>query len=145
MAPWGLFHIWLWFWFTVGMAVYMLKRAYFLVTGPNPVAASYSQFIDRCWIPLLVRFAVDAGLYWITFYPDLFNYVLKLTPWSAQLHSPIPQYAVVALFIGMGIDSIVDFAVTKIPWLKDLLPQMPAPLKTVSPTDRQIADDKASK
>ena len=127
MAPWGLFHIWLWFWFTVGMAVYMLKRAYYLVTGPNPVANSYKQFVQRCWIPLL------------------FNYVLKLTPWSVQIHSPIPQYAVVALFFGMGIDSIVDFAVTKIPWLNGWLPQMPGPIHTVSPTDKQIADDKAAK
>jgi hypothetical protein len=145
MAPWGLFHLWLWFFFSLGMAVYMLKRSYYLVTGPNPVANSYTQFIQRCWIPLIVRAAVDAGFYWITFYPDLFNYVLKLTPWDVQFHSPIPQYAVVAFFFGMGIDSIVDFAVTKIPWLNGWLPQMPGALPTKAPTDKQIADDKAAK
>jgi hypothetical protein len=135
-----MFHLWLWFWFSIGMGVYMLKRAYYLVTGPNPIANSYSQFIHRCWIPLLIRTAVDAGIYWLTFYPDLLNYVIKeFTPWSAQLHSPIPQYAVVALFFGMGIDSIVDFAVSKIPWLNNLLPQMPGPLPTSSPTDAQAA------
>src|SRR5208282_5977274 len=122
------FHWWLWLWFTIGMCIYMLKRAYYLVTGPNPIANDYTQFIQRCWIPLLVRFAVDAGFYWVTFYPDLFNDVLKLTPWSTTLHSPVPQYAVFALFFGMGVDSIVDFAVSKIPWLKDWLPQMPPPL-----------------
>ncbi len=120
--------VWLWLWFTVGMMVYMLKRAYYLVTGPNPVANTYTDFLKRCWIPLLVRAVVDGGLYWVTFFPDLFNYLLKLSPWDVQLHSPVPQYAVFALFFGMGIDSLVDFSVTKIPWLKDWLPQMPGPL-----------------
>jgi hypothetical protein len=138
------FHYWLWFWFSVGMVVYMLKRAYYLVTGPNPIAKSYTQFWQRCWIPLLVRAAVDAGIYWISFYPDLFNYLLKLTPWQAQLHSPIPQFGVVAFFFGMGIDSIVDFAVSKIPWLNSWMPQMPGPLPTLSPTDEEAATLKAT-
>lgn len=123
-------HIWLWLWFFAGMAVYMLKRAYYLVTGPNPVANTYGQFFARCWIPLFVRFAFDSGLYWLTFYPDFFDGVLSHFGW--QLHSPIPQYAVVAFFIGMGVDSIVDFAVTKVPYVKDWLPQMPPPLKPPS-------------
>ena len=139
---WNL--VWLWFWFSIGMGVYMLKRAYYLVTGPNPIAKSYPQFVERCWIPLLVRAVADAGIYWITFYPDLFNYLLKLSPWDIQFHSPIPHYGVVALFFGMGIDSIVDFGVNKISWLKGWLPQMPGPLPTKSPTDAQavkLADD----
>lgn len=121
--------LWLWLWFTVGIAVYMLKRAYYLVTGPNPVANSYTEFIGKCWIPLLVRGVVDAGIYWLTFYPDLFNAAIKSTGWNFQLHSPFPEYAVVALFFGLAVDSIVDFAVTKIPYVRDWLPQMPPPLK----------------
>ena len=120
------YHLWLWLWFSVGMAVYMLKRAYFLVKGPNPVASTYTQFIEVCWIPLLVRAAVDAGIYWGSFYPDIFDPVVAR--FGFQLHSPIPQYAVVAFFIGMSIDSLVDFAVTKIPVVKDWLPQMPSPM-----------------
>ena len=129
------FHIWLWFWFLFGSGVYILKRAYYLVTGPNPVAESYPQFFEKCWIPLLVRLVVDSGIYWLTFYPDLLNGVLSFMSklgWNVQLHSPIPQYAVVALFFGLSIDSIVDFAVTKIPYVKDWLPQMPAPMKRSS-------------
>lgn len=133
MSIWA--HIWLWFWFIVGMAVYVLKRAYYLVTGPNPVANTYGDFFKRCWIPLLVRFVVDSGIYWLTFYPDLLNGAISFAAskfgWNVQLHSPIPQYAVVALFMGLGIDSIVDFAVTKIPYVKDWLPQMPPPLNPV--------------
>jgi hypothetical protein len=123
-------HIWLWLWFFIGMAVYMLKRAYYLVTGPNPVAMTYKEFFQKCWIPLFVRFAVDSGLYWVTFYPDIFDALVARFGW--QLHSAVPQYAVVAFFIGLGVDSIVDFAVTKIPYVKDWLPQMPPPLKPPS-------------
>jgi len=125
--------IWLWLWFSIGMALYMLKRAYYLVTGPNPVASTYVDFFRVAWIPLLVRTAVDAGIYWMTFYPDLLNGAIKLTGWDYQLHSPMPQYAVVALFFGLGVDSAVDFLVTKIPYLKDFLPQMPPPMPTPPP------------
>jgi hypothetical protein len=118
--------IWLWFFFGLGSAVYVLKRAYYLVTGPNPVANNYTEFFKRCWIPLLVRQALDSGLYWLTFYPDMFNWVVNKVGY--QIHSPIPHYAVVAFFFGMGIDSMVDFLVSKIPWVKDWLPQMPPPL-----------------
>ena len=121
--------VWLWLWFVVGAVVYMLKRMYYLVTGPNPVANSYKEFWIKCWIPLLVRFVIDSGVYWLTFYPDVFNAAIKGMGFSFQLHSPVPQFGVVALFAGLSVDSIVDFAVTKIPYIKDWLPQMPPPLK----------------
>ncbi len=121
--------LWLWMWFGVGAFVYVLKRAYFLVTGPNPVARTYTEFWLKCWIPLLVRAVVDSGIYWLSFYPDMFNWVLKSSGINFQLHSALPRYGVVALFFGLGIDSIVDFAVTKIPYVRDWLPQMPPPLK----------------
>lgn len=120
--------LWLWFWFFIGMFVYMLKRAYYLVTGPNPVANDYGDFIRRCWIPLLIRGVVDSGIYWLGFYPDMMNWALSLFHIDYQMHSAIPQYAVVALFFGLGVDSLVDFAVSKIPYLRDFLPQMPPPM-----------------
>jgi hypothetical protein len=119
---------WLWLWFIIGELIYILKRAYYLITGPNPVANDYHQFIRRCWAPLLVRAVAGAGVYWLTFYPELLSDAISLTGLTLQLHSPIPHYAVVALFFGMGMDSILDFAVSKIPYLKDWLPQMPPPL-----------------
>lgn len=131
----GYFHwhlVWLWFWFLVGMSVYMLKRAYYLVTGPNPVATNYTQFINRCWIPLLVRAVLDSGIYWLSFYPDILNSILSYFGVSFQLHSAIPEFGVVALFAGLFVDSTVDFAVTKIPYVKDWLPQMPPPLSTAA-------------
>lgn len=122
--------LWLWGWYLFGMAVYMLKRAYYLVTGPNPVATSYGEFVRRCWIPLFVRAVVDSGLFWALFYPDFLNPILASFGISFQLHSPMsamPGFA--ALFVGLGLDSAVDFLVTKIPYVKDWLPQMPPPLK----------------
>ena len=122
--------LWLWFWFAIGMVVYMLKRAYYLVTGPNPVANTYPEFIKRCWIPLLVRAVVDSGLFWLSFYPAIMNPILSKIGLSFQIESPMSQMpGPIALFVGLAMDSVVDFAVTKIPYVKDWLPQMPPPLK----------------
>jgi hypothetical protein len=126
-------HLWLWLWFLFGMFVYMLKRAYYLVTGPNPVANSYGQFVQRCWIPLFVRSVLDSGIYWLSFYPELFNQALTQMGISWQLHSAIPQAGVVALFAGLFVDSVVDFLVSKVPYIKDWMPQMPGPLKPCDP------------
>jgi len=133
--------IWLWLWYTVGMSLYMLKRAYYLVTGPNPIANSYTQFIERCWIPLLVRFALDSGVFWACFTPQLVAAGLNYLGWTSfsGVVSVITQFAAAALFFGFSVDSIVDFAVSKVSWLSGWLPQMPGPLPTKSPTDAQAA------
>jgi hypothetical protein len=120
--------MWLWLWFIIGELVYILKRAYYLITGPNPIANNYKQFLERCWAPLLVRAICGAGVYWLTFYPELLSDALSLAGINWQIHSSIPHYAVFALFFGLGVDSILDFVVSKIPYLRDFLPQMPAPL-----------------
>ena len=125
--------LWLWVWFGLGMSVYMLKRAYYLVKGPNPIANTYGQFINACWIPLLVRAVVDSGVFWATFYPDMLNPIAAKFGLTWQLHSPMSDMpGPVALFVGLAMDSIVDFAVTKIPVVRDWLPQMPPPLKAVA-------------
>jgi len=126
--------LWLWTWFIFGMCIYMLKRAYYLVQGPNPVANTYGQFVEVCWIPLLVRAVVDSGFFWLTFYPDILNPLVSKLGLTWQLHSPMSNMpGPVALFVGLGMDSIIDFAVTKIPYVRDWLPQMPAPLKPSIP------------
>ena len=130
--------LWLWLCFLFGMGIYMLKRAYYLVKGPNPVANTYKQFIEVCWIPLLVRGVVDSGLFWASFYPDILNPVAGWFGLTWKLHSPMSELpAVVALFVGLAMDSIVDFAVTKIPYVKDWLPQMPPPLTKGAVTPNQ--------
>ncbi len=118
-------------WYVIGILVYMLKRAYYLVTGPNPVATSYTEFIQKCWIPLLVRAVVDSGLFWLMFYPEILNPLLTFVGINFQLNFTLMNMpGPVTLFVGLGIDSIVDFGISKIPYLKDWLPQMPPPIKT---------------
>lgn len=122
---------WLWFWFIFGELTYVLKRAYFLVTGPNPIATNYGEFIARAWPALIVRGVVGAGIYWLTFYPEVMSDIVSYYGWNIHFHSPLPQYAVVALFFGLFVDFGLDFIFLKIPGLKDWLPQMPAPLVSV--------------
>ena len=118
-----------WGWFIFGMLIYWLKRAYYLVNGPNPVANTYTQFVQRCWIPLVVRAVVDSGLYWVTFYPNLLTPLLKYVGWNIEVQYSLLHLGPATLFFGMGVDSVVDFLVSKIPLVRDWLPQMPGPLK----------------
>jgi len=112
--------------------MYMLKRAYYLVTGINPVANNYTQFIQRCWIPLLIRLFVDSMFFWALFTPDFGTKVLDYLGWVrfSWVMSLITQYAVFAASFGFTVDTISDFALSKIPFIKDILPQMPPPLNT---------------
>lgn len=138
--------LWLWFWFGVGMFVYMLKRAYYLVTGSNPVANTYTEFIKRCWIPLLVRAVVDSGIYWATFTPQMLQHMLASLGWTnfAAGIADVSSNGFFALFFGLGVDSIVDFAVTKIPWIKDWWPQMPPPLVIPDEIKKQLEAEKSA-
>lgn len=123
--------VWLWLWFFVGMASYWLKRAYYLVTGPNPVANTYRQFIERCWIPLLVRAFLESLIFWVLFTPGLADKALAYLGWTSYgwAVSLITQVAPVAAIFGHALDSVVDIAISKVPFVKDVLPQMPGPLQ----------------
>jgi hypothetical protein len=137
---------WLWLWFIIGMLLYMLKRAYYLVTGPNPVASTYKQFIQRCWIPLLVRGVIDSIFFWICFNPELLAKgmtYLHLTTF-AWVASTITQFAPMSFLFGHTIDSFVDTAVSKIPGFKDWLPQMPGPLPPTPAQAELKAQSKAA-
>jgi hypothetical protein len=48
----------------------------------------------------------------------------------------LTQFGFFALFFGFGVDSVLDFAVTKIPWIKEFLPQMPPPLMPDSASNK---------
>lgn len=127
--------LWLWLWFFIGAATYWLKRAYYLVTGPNPVANTYKQFLKRCWIPLVVRFFLDSLVFWALFTPGFADKALAYMGWStfSWVVAMVTQFAVFASVFGHTVDSVLDFAVSKIPWIKDVLPQMPGPLVPATP------------
>lgn len=122
--------LWVFVWFIVGMLAYMLKRAYYLIKGPNQVATTWLEFIQRCWVPLLVRFLIESVAFWGLFNEQVTGKVLGYLGWTSYewaviMITEVPQ---VAFFFGMTVDSIADFLVTKIPFIKDWLPQMPGPL-----------------
>ena len=123
--------IWLWTWFLIGMLTYWLKRAYYLVTGPNPVASTYGQFAQRCWIPLVVRGFLESLVFWVMFTPGIADKLLAAAGWTSYgwAVQMITQVAPVAAVFGHAMDSVMDMAVSKIPFINTLLPQMPGPLK----------------
>ena len=129
--------LWLWLWFFIGALMYIIKRAFYLITGPNPVANSVGQFIRVAGVPLLFRLLVDSGLYWACFTPQVLSAGFQYMGWTyaANVVSIVTQFAVFALFFGLGIDPMVDWmigtVVGKLPFLKDWWPQMPAPLSAV--------------
>lgn len=126
--------LWLWAWFGIGVFMYWLKRAYFLVTGPNPVANNYSDFIRRCWIPLIVRAFLDSIMFWLCFTPQFLSGGLEYLGWSSMsgVIGTITKFAPCAALFGHTADSLLDFIIStvgsKIPFLTGVLPQMPHPL-----------------
>ena len=133
--------LWLWLWFLVGMGVYWLKRAYYNVTGPNPIANGYPQWIQRCWVPLLVRALTDSVIFWLCFTPQLLTQGLSYLGWSnfSGVVGLVTQFAPIGFLFGSFVDVIVDLAIDKIPFLKGWLPQIPESTPSKSPTNLQVA------
>lgn len=131
--------MWLWLWYIVGSLMYMVKRAFYMITGPNPVANDTSQYIRVAGIPLLFRFVVDSTIFWVLFKPELVQAGLKSMGWEtwAWVLMMITQFAPVALLFGLAIDPLVDWAIPtvigRVPFLKDWWPQMPGPIPPLGP------------
>lgn len=129
--------LFLWIWFGVGAMAYVVKRAFYLITGPNPVANSIGQFIKVAGVPIGFRLLVDSGIFWLIFTPQAAVALLKYFGWdvSASVLADVTNYAVFALFFGLGVDPLVDWAIPtlvgKLPGFKDWWPQMPGPLPKV--------------
>jgi hypothetical protein len=137
--------IWLWLWFFIGALMYWVKRAYYGVTPPNPVATSYAHYLQRSWAPLLVRFFVDSMIFWALFTPGFADKAVASLGWQSGgwVIGMVTQFAVFASIFGFFVDAVADIAVTKIPWIKDVLPQMPGPLgANVNVTDQNIVKAK---
>lgn len=131
--------LWLWVWFGVGTVMYWIKRAYYLISGPNPVANNVSQFVRRCWAPLLVRAFADSLMFWSLFTPGFADRALNYFGWTsfAWVVQMVTQFAVFAACFGYTVDSVMDFALSKIPGVNQILPQMPGPLPPAAPAPAQ--------
>ncbi len=142
-------HLWLWLWFGVGALAYIVKRAFYMITGPNPVANNAEQYIRVAGIPIAYRLLVDSGFYWACFSPLLLQNMLRFFGWQAGANviGVVTDYGVCALMFGLTVDSGMDWAIPtvigKLPFLKDWWPQMPGPMGTnVNVTDENISDAK---
>jgi hypothetical protein len=137
--------VWLWFWYFVGAFMFWLKRAYYGVTPPNPVANNYRHYIQRAWAPLLVRFFADSMVFWALFTPGFADAALGYLGWSraSAAVAMVTQYAVFSGTFGFVVDSSMDTVMSKLPWIKDVLPQMPGPMSTnVNITDAKLKEAK---
>lgn len=139
--------LWLWAWYGIGAFMYWLKRAYYMVSPPNPVATNYRHFIQRAWAPLLVRFFADSLAFWALFTPGFADKLLAYYGWTtaASALGMVTQYAVFSGVFGFVVDSIMDTALSKTPFIKDVLPQMPGPMAAnVNITDEKLSAAKAN-
>lgn len=126
--------LWLWFWFFFGALMYWVKRAYYMINPPNPVATGYFHLLQRAWAPLAVRFFAGSVVFWMLFTPGFANQALGYLGWqkAAFVVSMVTQFAVFATTFGFFVDAILDILISKVPYIKDVLPQMPGPLKPES-------------
>jgi hypothetical protein len=134
--------LWVWCWFLLGMATYWLKRAYYGINPPNPVATGYGNYIERAWAPLLVRCFLESLLFWILFTPGLADKLLAYFGWTSYgwAVQTVTSVAPAGAFLGHAIDSAMDIAVSKIPFVRDILPQMPGPLPQPAVVKAQLIE-----
>jgi len=120
----------------------MAQRAYYGVQGPHPVATSYHDYAYRCWGPLLMRFVAESLVYWATFTPNVLAGMLRAAGWDsiAGEVSGVTQFGWFAAAFGMFVDFGIDFAVTKVPILRDFWPQMPLPLPAPAVVQAQVVE-----
>jgi hypothetical protein len=120
----------LWLWYFVGAFFYWLKRAYYGINPPNPVANGYIHYIQRSFVPLLIRFAAGSAFFWALFTPGAADHALAGLGWTnwAWALSMVTQFAVFAAMFGFTVDGALDILISKTPGINTLLPQMPGPL-----------------
>ena len=127
----------MWICFAVGVFSYWLKRAYYGINPPNPVATGYVNWLQRSWAPLAVRALLESLLFWILFTPGIAESALAYLGWTEYkwVVTAVTQVPPIAILFGHSIDSIADMAVSKIPFINTILPQMPPPLPQQAPAD----------
>ncbi len=137
--------VWLWLWYFIGAAMYWLKRAYYGINPPNPVATDYVHYVKRAGVPLVERFFLDSLVFWALFTPGFADKALATLGWQtmAWAVTMVTQFAVFAAVFGHTCDSIMDVAISKLPLIKDVLTQMPGPMSAnVNVTDQNLAEAK---
>jgi hypothetical protein len=133
--------VWVWLWYLIGMTSYMLKRAYYGINPPNPVATGYANYLQRAWVPLLIRGLLESLVFWLAFTPGLADKALTALGWTSYdwVINIATTVAPAAAILGHAMDSIADMAISKIPYI-NLLPQMPGPLPQPAIVQAQVVE-----
>jgi hypothetical protein len=145
---WHLTYLWVWFF--LGLSVFMLKRAYWGVYGPNPIGSGYDNYFRRCWVPLLVRFFWDSLIFWVCFTPQLLTSGMSFLGWSSLSGgmAVITKFAPCAAGFGYLVDSVLDtiaaIAEKHIPVLSGILPPLPQPLPQKAIVQAAIVETKVT-
>jgi hypothetical protein len=134
--------VWVMFWFELGMISYMLKRAYYGINPPNPVATGYYNYLQRAGVPLFIRGFLETLFFWIFFTPGFADKALVYFGWTSYdwAVQAATSVAPVAGLLGHAIDSIADMAISKVPGLNTILPQMPGPLPAPVVVQAQVVE-----
>jgi hypothetical protein len=146
---WHIFFLWAWFGF--GMAIFMLKRSYWGVYGPNPIGSSYANYFVRCWVPLVVRAFWDSLIFWVCFQPLLLAGALAGLGWTSVSGyvAVITKFGGCAAGFGYLVDSILDtvaaIAEKHVSLLSGFLPPMPPPLPQRAVVEAAIVEQKVTK
>ncbi len=112
----------LWLLFAIGALLHILWLAHNSVLAKH--SASLRDFFVRSWVPLLVRTALEAWLFWGWWqHGDLATQALA--HYGVSLNLTIPLNG----FTAFGFGYLGDFALTlissKVPWLKGQIPDAP--------------------
>ncbi|HEV8384005.1 MAG TPA: hypothetical protein VGQ11_03970 [Candidatus Acidoferrales bacterium] len=121
----------LWTLYLSGQLVHVLKRAGMAVRSKSNRIGSRREFIAFNWDALLVRVVLCAGLFWVllTNPRGLTRIFMALgTNFTADVSIDLGS----ALILGYFADSILDWMVSKVPWLQKELPAWTDPSHPVT-------------
>lgn len=115
---------WLWLWFMVGLLLHIVLHAYNIVNGPDQSINSYGDLLRKRWPPLLIRVFIDSMVFWALFTPGFTDRAIGYLGWKsgAWVVDNVIQYAPFSGMFGYVVDSVVNFVVSKIPGIQNLIP-----------------------
>lgn len=139
---WSWIEFVVWLFYLLGMLSYWFKRAYYGIQPPNRIATGYKDWIARCWAPLLIRAFLESLIFWLMFTPGIADKLLGYLGWSSYewVVVSVTKLPPIAAFFGHTIDSLTDMAISKIPGINNILPQMPGPLPQPAVVEAQVVE-----
>jgi hypothetical protein len=137
---WSWVEFIVWLFYLLGMLSYWFKRAYYGINPPNPIARGYRDWLARCWAPLTIRAFLESCLFWVMFTPGIADKALAYLGWDSYewVVIVVTKVPPIAAFFGHAVDSVADMALSKIPGLNAILPQMPGPLPQQAVVESQV-------